>query len=83
MQESISSPGTCHAAHEQRCPHCGGSDIIVGACVIQNAEVGTIGLAYKKSIFTTAEQLHADLCKSCGTVVRLFVKNADRKWVQK
>ena len=67
-----------------RCPNCGGSEVAAGLQVIQNAEVGRIGLAYKTArIFVGAEQLLADTCTSCGTVVRLFVKEPKRNWVQK
>ncbi|MDP2875667.1 MAG: hypothetical protein Q8O00_05735 [Holophaga sp.] len=49
----------------------------------QNAEVGRIGLAYKAAvIFVTTEQLQADLCQACGTVVRFFVKEPKRNWIQ-
>jgi hypothetical protein len=65
------------------CPHCGGGDLVPGIKVNQNAEVGRIGLAYKAAvIFVQTEQVYADLCRSCGTVARLFVKEPDRKWIQ-
>jgi hypothetical protein len=66
-----------------RCPHCGGVEV-AGLMVHQNAEVNQVGLAYKTAkIFITVEQLYADLCLNCGTVVRFFVKETNRKWVQK
>ncbi len=66
-----------------RCPHCGGVEVAAGVQVIQNAEVGRIGVAYKTAkIFVAAEQLWADLCMNCGTVVRIFVKETKRDWVQ-
>jgi hypothetical protein len=34
-------------------------------------------------VFRNTEALLADLCKRCGTVVRLHVKNPDRKWITK
>jgi hypothetical protein len=43
----------------------------------------SIGLAYKAAaIFTGAETLCADLCRACGTVLRFFVKEPGRNWIQ-
>jgi hypothetical protein len=65
-----------------RCPHCGGGDVVRAIEVIQNAEVGRIGLEYKVlGPLRGAEQLLADLCRGCGTVIRLYVRTTDRKWV--
>lgn len=64
-----------------KCPHCGG-EVVPGLAVNQNAEVGAIGLSYKtRFLFIGTEQLRADLCRTCGTVVRLFVKETNRNWV--
>ncbi len=50
----------------------------------QRAEVGTIGLEFKDGrILVGTEQLVADLCGSCGTVVRLYVRNVNHKWLTK
>ncbi len=55
-----------------------------GLDVNLTAEVGHVGLAYRVArVFGGTEPLHADLCRSCGTVVRLYVENTDRKWVEK
>lgn len=65
------------------CPECGGSEIAQGLRLDQTADAGHIGLSYKAAaIFRATEPLCADLCLKCGTVMRLFVKNPDRKWVQ-
>lgn len=66
-----------------RCPRCGGADVITGLRANQNAEVGQIGLAYKTAkIFVGTELLRADLCRTCGTVVRFFVSDPNRNWIQ-
>lgn len=62
------------------CPHCGGTDIVSGVRTGQTAEAGSTGLQYQGLIFTGTEPLLADLCKSCGTVARLWVARADRDW---
>ncbi len=68
----------------ERCPHCGGDDLARAVEVGQNAEAGRIGLEYKAlGPLRGTEQLLADLCRGCGTVVRLFVKTADRRWVSR
>lgn len=67
-----------------RCPHCGGVEVAAELKLHLNAEVHTLGLAYKTAkIFVGAEQLYADLCLNCGSVVRFFVKETQRNWVQK
>jgi hypothetical protein len=64
------------------CPHCGSRSVVHGLRLNQNAEVGDIGLPYRSAkIFTRAEALHADLCATCGTVLRLFVKEPKRHWI--
>jgi hypothetical protein len=66
------------------CPHCGGRDIATGVRLTQTGQVRlSIGLAYKAAaIFTGAETLCADLCRACGTVLRFFVKEPGRNWIQ-
>lgn len=65
----------------QTCPHCGGQGIFRGLRLNQNAEIGRIGLPYRTGgIFTGTEMLYLDLCESCGTVLRFFVKEPKRKW---
>ena len=67
-----------------RCPHCGGVEVAAGLVVTQTAEVNPIGLGYTVAkIFSGSEQLCADLCLGCGSVVRLFVKELKRNWIQK
>ncbi len=64
------------------CPHCGARMPVCGLRVNQNAEVGKIGFAYQAlGIFRGTEPLQADLCLSCGTVLRFFVKETKRKWL--
>lgn len=67
-----------------KCPYCGSSDIATGLQFSLNAEVGPFGLSYKALAFLGGtEKLHADLCRTCGTVVRTYVTNTKRNWVQK
>lgn len=66
------------------CPFCGGADIVKGIELNQNAEVGRIGFPYKTArIFTGTETLLADLCRGCGTVVRWYVEDTSRSWIQR
>ena len=65
------------------CPLCRSGDIVRNITMSQPVEVGSIGLEYKTSIIRNTEPLLADLCRQCGTVVRLHVKHTDRKWVTK
>jgi hypothetical protein len=69
---------------EGRCPHCGGTELVRGLELNLTAEVGAIGFPYRAAWkFHGTEPLLADLCRACGTVVRLFVQDTGRKWVQK
>ncbi|MBI5394977.1 MAG: hypothetical protein HZA91_06725 [Verrucomicrobia bacterium] len=46
------------------------------------AEVGSVGPSYKAGVlFHGTEPLYVDLCQACGTVVRLYVKKTERKWM--
>ena len=66
---------------DQNCPHCGGANIVRGIHVSKTAEAGDVGLSYQTAlIITGTEPMLADLCQSCGTLVRLWVQRVDRKW---
>ncbi len=61
--------------------HCGSENVIQNIVVGQQTDVSPIGLKYRKArIFYGAEQMYADLCRNCGTVVRQYVENPDRDW---
>ena len=67
-----------------RCSYCGGSEIVAGLEFNLNAEVGPFGLSYRAfGPFRGTEKLYADLCTACGTVLRTYVKEAKRKWIQR
>ncbi len=74
------------------CEHCGGSQLISGLTVSASGGQGDVrpGLqcrGKKKGFFKWVwerekrETLFADLCTSCGTVKRLYVKDPKRDWV--
>jgi hypothetical protein len=67
------------------CPHCGSDDLSKGLKLDADMDAGTLGVSYKAAKLLGLpilgrEQLYLDLCNSCGTVARFFVKNADRDW---
>jgi hypothetical protein len=67
---------------EIKCPHCGGVDLVRGVTLSQPAEAGSVGLQYRTLLVLVAtETLYADLCKACGSVARLYVRETDRNWV--
>ncbi len=83
-QDTTSFGFSTPATQTGRCQHCGGSDLIGGLEVNQSVEVGSTGLRYKTAkIFVTVEPLKAELCRNCGTVVRFYVKETNRNWIQK
>jgi hypothetical protein len=64
------------------CPDCGSTDIAVGVQVSKSAETGRIGLTHKKAGFLwVIEPLCANVCRKCGTIIRLYVKDTDHNWV--
>jgi len=72
------------AEHEfvNKCVYCGGFDLVRDIHIGLTAEVGSVGLSYKKLLHGT-EPVYADLCKSCGSIVRLHVHKTDRNWITK
>ena len=66
----------------EKCPFCGGTQIIRHAKIDQTADAGRIGVAYKtRFIVEATEPLFADLCDDCGSLLRLFVDTPGRKWI--
>ncbi len=73
------------------CDHCGSSKLISGLTVAASGGGGDVrpGLLCKpkeKGLLAGAERekreaLFADLCTSCGTVKRFYVKDPKRDWV--
>jgi hypothetical protein len=63
------------------CSYCGSKDI-VSKLELGITGVGEFGITYKiNAIFTGSEKLHAELCRTCGTVVRIFVANSKQNWI--
>jgi hypothetical protein len=64
-----------------RCPYCGSSDVAADVLVNQLADAGRIGLAYKSGVFLTrTAAFYVELCRQCGSVVRLYVKETGKNW---
>jgi hypothetical protein len=64
-----------------RCPYCKGQDVVADVIVGQTADAGRIGLAYKTRFLVTGTAgLRAELCRQCGSVVRLYVKETGKNW---
>jgi hypothetical protein len=64
------------------CPHCGSSDIAAGLEFNMNAEVGPFGLSYNAFAFIGGvEKLQAELCRNCGTIIRIYVNDTKRNWI--
>ena len=65
-----------------KCPHCGSEKIDVGVVWGKTAGVpGNVGLLYKAGIFVGTAQVYSDLCLSCGSILRTYIKeDPDREW---
>ncbi|MBL0331724.1 MAG: hypothetical protein IPP08_11130 [Chlorobiota bacterium] len=69
------------------CNFCNGNNLVSDLIVEVINDTGNIGFHYEsesKSYFNTnSEKIFAQLCRYCGTVIRMYVKNPDRKWLKK
>jgi hypothetical protein len=84
--EKPESPATYHPGGWSggRCPFCGSSEILTGLKFNQNVKVGPWGLTYRAmALLRGTERVWADLCSSCGTIVRTYVKETKRNWDRK
>ena len=67
------------------CPECSSANVVRSVRIGKTAETGDIGLSYTKKLLalplTATEPLVADVCDSCGLVVRLYVQSAGKEWV--
>ena len=68
-----------------KCPCCGSEKIDVGIAWGKTAGLsGNLGLLYKTGVFVGTAQVYSDLCLSCGTVLRTYIKDKpDREWCHK
>ena len=67
-----------------RCSYCGNTSIVRHIEVTQTADAGRIGLSYHTSfLILGTEKLFADLCDTCGSVIRIAVDTPAKKWVTK
>lgn len=70
------------AVNVSQCMFCGSATIVRNVKVDQLAEAGPIGLAYHtRVLLDCTEQIYADVCDDCGSVVRMYVKTTGRKWI--
>ena len=65
-----------------KCPHCGSEKIDIGVVWGKTTGIaGNVGLLYKSGIFIGTAQVYSDLCLSCGTILRTYIKESpDREW---
>jgi len=66
-----------------KCPYCEATEIERGIQVSDIEGSGTGLKAIQRFLSVSdpkIEPVLADLCTSCGTVVRLYVQNPNRKW---
>jgi hypothetical protein len=67
------------------CPYCGGVDLVGNVKLGLTGQVGGVGVRYRTPlgfvVSAGAEALRAELCKTCGSVTRLYVAAPERGWV--
>jgi hypothetical protein len=72
--------------HRLTCWYCGSDDLSKGLQLGLPGEAGSVGVTFEATgkflgmALLGHEPLRVTLCNECGTVVRLAVKNAERKW---
>jgi hypothetical protein len=65
----------------KNCIYCNSTNIQPDILMDQNTTApGAVGLKYRNKILDRVEPVYAELCKDCGSIVRLYVKNTDRNW---
>jgi hypothetical protein len=65
------------------CPHCGARILVRGIELGLTAKAGQVGLRYRMAlVLVGTEPLHADLCSSCGTVLRFCLKDTGQNWLR-
>jgi hypothetical protein len=68
------------------CWYCGSDDLSRGLKLGMQAETRAVGVSFEATgkflgmSLLGNEPLRVTLCNECGTVVRLSVQNAERKW---
>lgn len=64
------------------CSYCGSENIVEGVSWVQSME-GTreVGLRHQGRFFLGVSQVYSDLCLDCGTIVRSYVKELDKNYV--
>jgi hypothetical protein len=68
---------------QRTCSECGSTEIVAGIAVSLAAVSGEIGLSYKSlGILRASAPMFADLCSGCGTIVRLYVRDAHKPWLK-
>jgi hypothetical protein len=66
------------------CIYCNSTNIQPDILLDQNTEEpGGLGLKYRAKIFDHVEPIYAELCKDCGSIIRLYIKNTERNWHSK
>jgi hypothetical protein len=70
------------SATDRKCVHCGSSNLVRDVRLCQVANPADLGLQFRAFLGVVGtEPLSADLCSACGSLVRLYVKRTDRKWI--
>jgi hypothetical protein len=65
------------------CPHCGERNWVRGIELGLTAEAGQVGLKHRMAlVLVGTEPLHADLCSTCGTILRFYVKDTGNNWLR-
>lgn len=64
-----------------QCHHCGSEDVLRNVKTGITATAGRIGLSFRVGILGGTEPFIADLCRQCGTIVRLYVRMPNRRWI--
>ncbi len=65
------------------CIYCGSDKLVTGINIKMSAEVNRIGLSHRSKLLSMlrgVEPVYADLCKECGSITRLWVKNTEQYW---
>ena len=73
---------TTNSQTPRTCPECKSTDIAAGIGFSMTTDTGRVGLNCKLlGVFPETAPLLADVCRQCGTVIRFFVRDVHKTWV--
>jgi len=66
------------------CPACKSQNIIRAVGISKTADSGRIGLSFRVAgVLVGTSPIVADLCDDCGMIVKMYVLEVGKPWIQR